>query len=132
MQEQMYKVKLSLLDSTWIWLKLNIQLKTHTVTSVQSQTQIFKFDLSLAENWFTARNQYRNTCINPNYFLSLTKTQLATNITPSRTHVQGETHDFSLTWVTKIQYSIKNEGRNAYTKSNSDRLNFDLSLIKFN
>ena len=35
---------------TWVWLKLNTQLKTNAQAHVQSQTQFFEFDLSFPVN----------------------------------------------------------------------------------
>ena len=59
MQEHTYKVNLSFLSSTWVWLK-NFQRKTNARAHVQSQTQQSEFDLSLTKTQYSTKNQAKN------------------------------------------------------------------------
>jgi len=107
MQERMYKVKLTFLSLTWVWLKLNIQQQT-----IQERTSnvklIFEFDLSLTKIQFLIQNQCRSACAKSNYFLNLTWVWLKLSIqhkTNAGTQEQSQTH-FCLTCVW-LKYNLQ-------------------------
>ena len=53
----MYKGKLNILNSTWVWLKYKFQLKPPQQRMYKVKLNFFEFDLSLTKIQISSQNQ---------------------------------------------------------------------------
>ena len=127
----MYKIKFNISSLTWVWLRFKTRLRTilneqkkHAWAHVQSQTQLFEFDLRLAKTQESTRKKHKNAYTESKLiYFNLTWVWLKFSFqlkTHAGAHVQSQTHfcEFDLS-LTEIEFTIKNQGRSACTKWNS-------------